>query len=411
MAEAEERVLDYVRQFVPEPRKAPLAGNTIGTDRAFLARDMPTLEAHVHYRNVDVSSIKELARRWYPRVYYPSPAKSGNHRALADIQESIEELRYYREAVFVPRPGPDSATAAEIAARHQGALTGRSPTAPPADQHRVDRPSTLSDRRAGRDAPTRIRRQRMVGVAQLVEHLVVVQVVAGSSPVTHPIRTTAPDRVPVGGCVVLRVGGRPAPGGSALGAVPHHEHRAGGVAHALVADRAQHHLAQPAHAPGADDEHPGLAGGVDEGPDRTRVVGRQVTSTPGNAAAGARTSSSSSAVTAAASSSVEGTVPKVQPGGRGRRDHRPGPDDGDRRAQLGGQLERRPQRTGGAVRAVVAHDQRGRGGGLDVVGRLGDQAVGGHGATFVGVPPVVQDRRPDGVSAAGRPPGSPPGRR
>ena len=128
MAEAEERVLDYVREFVPEPRKAPLAGNTIGTDRAFLARDMPAFEAHVHYRNVDVSSIKELARRWFPRAYYSSPAKSGNHRALADVQESIEELRYYRDAVFVPRPGPDSATAKEIASRHGGALTGATAT-------------------------------------------------------------------------------------------------------------------------------------------------------------------------------------------------------------------------------------------------------------------------------------------
>lgn len=124
LAEAEERVLDYVREHVPEARKAPLAGNTIGTDRAFLARDMGTLESFVHYRNVDVSSIKELARRWYPRVYYQTPAKSGNHRALADIQESIEELRYYREALFVPLPGPDSATAKLIAARHQGSITG-----------------------------------------------------------------------------------------------------------------------------------------------------------------------------------------------------------------------------------------------------------------------------------------------
>ncbi|CAA9344485.1 MAG: 3'-to-5' oligoribonuclease (orn) [uncultured Friedmanniella sp.] len=128
MAEAEERVLAYVREFVPDPRKAPLAGNTIGTDRAFLARDMPAFEAHVHYRNVDVSSIKELARRWFPRAYYSSPAKSGNHRALADVQESIEELRYYRDAVFVPRPGPDSATAKEIASRHGGALTGATAT-------------------------------------------------------------------------------------------------------------------------------------------------------------------------------------------------------------------------------------------------------------------------------------------
>ena len=124
LAEAEQLVLDYVRQFVPEPRRAPLAGNTIGTDRMFLARDMPAFEQHVHYRSVDVSSIKELARRWYPRAYYQAPAKSGNHRALADVQESIEELRYYRDAVFVPRPGPDSATAKEIADRHQGALTG-----------------------------------------------------------------------------------------------------------------------------------------------------------------------------------------------------------------------------------------------------------------------------------------------
>ncbi len=123
LAEAEDQVLAYVREHVPEGRKAPLAGNTIGTDRAFLARDMPTLESHVHYRNVDVSSVKELARRWFPRAYYASPAKSGNHRALADIRESIEELRYYREAVFVAPPGLDRTQLAEIAARHQGSLT------------------------------------------------------------------------------------------------------------------------------------------------------------------------------------------------------------------------------------------------------------------------------------------------
>ncbi|MCW2802237.1 MAG: oligoribonuclease [Propionibacteriaceae bacterium] len=127
MEEAETRVLDYIKEFVPEARRAPLAGNTIGTDRSFLVRDMPLLEQYVHYRNVDVSSIKELARRWFPRVYYQSPAKSGNHRALADIQESIEELRYYREALFVAPPGPDSATVRTIAARHQGALTGARP--------------------------------------------------------------------------------------------------------------------------------------------------------------------------------------------------------------------------------------------------------------------------------------------
>jgi oligoribonuclease len=123
MEAAEEQVLAYVKEHVPEARKAPLAGNTIGTDRAFLARDMPLLEGYVHYRNVDVSSIKELARRWYTRVYFHTPAKSGNHRALADIRESIEELRYYREALFVPPPGPDSATCKEIAARHRGTLS------------------------------------------------------------------------------------------------------------------------------------------------------------------------------------------------------------------------------------------------------------------------------------------------
>lgn len=123
LATAEEQVLAYIREYVPGVRSAPLAGNTIGTDRAFLARDMPELEAHVHYRNVDVSSIKELARRWYPRAYYNTPAKSGNHRALADIRESIEELRYYRDAVFVPQPGHSTADLRKIAAVHQGALS------------------------------------------------------------------------------------------------------------------------------------------------------------------------------------------------------------------------------------------------------------------------------------------------
>jgi oligoribonuclease len=115
---AEKAVLDYVRQWVPEPRKAPLAGNSVGTDRGFLARDMKALEAHLHYRIVDVSSIKELARRWYPRVYFASPAKSGGHRALADIRESIEELKYYREVLFVPPPGPDSETARTAAKKY-----------------------------------------------------------------------------------------------------------------------------------------------------------------------------------------------------------------------------------------------------------------------------------------------------
>ncbi len=129
MEEGMKRILAHVKEFVPEERKAPLAGNTIGTDRAFLARDMPELESWVHYRNLDVSSIKELARRWYPKVMYQAPAKGGNHRALADIQESIEELRFYREAIFVSQPGPTSAEARVIAARHRGTLTGlASPT-------------------------------------------------------------------------------------------------------------------------------------------------------------------------------------------------------------------------------------------------------------------------------------------
>ena len=124
MAEAEEQVLAYIKEHCPDGSRPPLAGNTVATDRSFLARDMPGLESFLHYRIVDVSSIKELSRRWYPRAYFAAPTKRGNHRALADIQESIEELRYYREAVFVPHPGPDSARAKEIAARHGGQLTG-----------------------------------------------------------------------------------------------------------------------------------------------------------------------------------------------------------------------------------------------------------------------------------------------
>ena len=119
MADAEAQVLAYVREWAPEARKAPLGGNTVGTDRGFLARDMPALEAHLHYRIIDVSSIKELALRWFPRAFFASPKKEGGHRALADIRESIAELRYYREAIFVAPPGPDTATAKEIAARYK----------------------------------------------------------------------------------------------------------------------------------------------------------------------------------------------------------------------------------------------------------------------------------------------------
>ncbi|MGN6428238.1 MAG: oligoribonuclease [Leifsonia sp.] len=106
LAEAEYEVLEYVLKFAPGARSAPLAGNTIGTDRMFLAKYMPRLDNHLHYRNVDVSSIKELARRWYPRIYFNAPAKNGGHRALADILECIRELDYYRSAAFVAEPGP-----------------------------------------------------------------------------------------------------------------------------------------------------------------------------------------------------------------------------------------------------------------------------------------------------------------
>ncbi|HEV2087515.1 MAG TPA: oligoribonuclease [Cryptosporangiaceae bacterium] len=116
LSEAEDQVLEYITQYVPDPRSAPLCGNSIATDRGFLARDMPRLDAHLHYRMVDVSSIKELCRRWYPRVYFGQPAKGLTHRALADIVESIRELRYYRQAIFVPPPGPDVDEARAIAA-------------------------------------------------------------------------------------------------------------------------------------------------------------------------------------------------------------------------------------------------------------------------------------------------------
>lgn len=124
LEDAQAQVLAYIRQHCPEGSRPPLAGNSVGTDRTFLARDMPELESFLHYRNVDVSSIKELSRHWYPRAYFNAPAKTGGHRALADIQESIEELRYYREAVFVAPPGPDTDEVRRIAALHQGALTG-----------------------------------------------------------------------------------------------------------------------------------------------------------------------------------------------------------------------------------------------------------------------------------------------
>ncbi|AZS36980.1 oligoribonuclease [Microbacterium sp. 1P10UB] len=116
VAEAEFLALEYIQRFAPLEGKAPLAGNTIGTDRMFLAKYMPRIDRWLHYRNIDVSSVKELSRRWYPRAYIHAPAKDGGHRALADIRESIREMAYYREAVFVPQPGPTSDSARTVAA-------------------------------------------------------------------------------------------------------------------------------------------------------------------------------------------------------------------------------------------------------------------------------------------------------
>lgn len=116
LSEAQDAVLNYIREFVPTAQHAPLAGNTIGTDRAFLAKYMPRVDSHLHYRNVDVSSIKELVRRWMPRIYFNAPEKDGGHRALADILESIRELAYYRKTAFVAEPGPTTSEVQTISA-------------------------------------------------------------------------------------------------------------------------------------------------------------------------------------------------------------------------------------------------------------------------------------------------------
>jgi oligoribonuclease len=125
LGEAEKLVLDYVKSHVADPKTAPLCGNSIATDRAFLARDMPALDEHLHYRMVDVSSIKELAKRWYPRVYQSQPEKGLAHRALDDIRESILELAYYRRTLFVAQPGPSSEQAREAADSVLAAATGQ----------------------------------------------------------------------------------------------------------------------------------------------------------------------------------------------------------------------------------------------------------------------------------------------
>lgn len=132
LATAEAMVLDYVGMHVKQPKTAPLAGNSIATDRAFLARDMPALDSFLHYRMIDVSSIKELCRRWYPRIYFGQPVKGLNHRALADIQESIRELRYYRRTAFVPPPGPPASEIEAVVAELDvgGGAPGPSDSAP-----------------------------------------------------------------------------------------------------------------------------------------------------------------------------------------------------------------------------------------------------------------------------------------
>ncbi|MBM9460762.1 oligoribonuclease [Nocardioides sp. zg-536] len=143
--EAEEQVMAYLREHCTPDSRPALAGNSVGTDRGFVARDMPELDGFLHYRIVDVSSIKELAKRWFPRAYYNAPVKRGNHRALADIQESIEELRYYRDTVFAPLPGPDTDTARAVAARHAGAVTGLGPNGPEGTAADADNAGTGAD--------------------------------------------------------------------------------------------------------------------------------------------------------------------------------------------------------------------------------------------------------------------------
>lgn len=124
LEEAQERVLAYIKQHVPVAGTVPLAGNSIATDRGFIARDMPELDAHLHYRMIDVSSIKELCRRWYPRIYFGQPEKGLAHRALADIKESIRELQYYRRTAFVADPGPSTTDIAAIAAEISASANG-----------------------------------------------------------------------------------------------------------------------------------------------------------------------------------------------------------------------------------------------------------------------------------------------
>jgi oligoribonuclease len=127
LAEAQQACLDYVRQWVPDPGKAPLAGNSVGTDRAFLERDLPEFEKHLSYRTIDVSSVKELAKRWFPRIYFNLPVKHGGHRALSDIRESIQELKFYRHTLFIDQPGPSTEQVRAAAKDYELLATDPSP--------------------------------------------------------------------------------------------------------------------------------------------------------------------------------------------------------------------------------------------------------------------------------------------
>ena len=145
LGQAEQLILDYIKRFVPEPRTAPLCGNSIATDRGFIIRDMPALDAHLHYRMIDVSSIKELARRWYRRVYFAQPTKGLAHRALADIYESVQELRYYRATIFVPPPGPTSDEAAAAAAAVLGVPVHAAPSLAEPSRAAPDEPAGVDN--------------------------------------------------------------------------------------------------------------------------------------------------------------------------------------------------------------------------------------------------------------------------
>ncbi len=198
---AEELVMDYIRSHVKQAKTAPLAGNSIATDRGFIARDMPTLDNYLHYRMIDVSSIKELCRRWYPRIYYGQPEKGGlAHRALADIRESIRELKYYRRTAFVPSRG--------------GRRPAKLPLRPPrstrcAARIRLKRPTTASIDDA---AAASGRLAAMVAVVQLVEHQVVILLSRVRVPSATPPTSQGADRLPDFFCATTATGnGRVSP--------------------------------------------------------------------------------------------------------------------------------------------------------------------------------------------------------